>query len=412
MTDFSSLLLYFFFFISLYVQVFLLITFLEYKVQPKKTSRHMSKRLPSVTIIVPCFNEIATLCATVRSLLALDYPKAKLSILIIDDGSTDNTGNIAKRFCKYSNVRFLRKDNGGKHTALNLGISHTTTELVGCLDADSFVDKRALKRIVPLFGNKDVMAVTPAIKVKNSETFIEKVQHVEYVMGIFLRKMFGTMNAIHVTPGPFSIFRTDVFKKIGVYREAHQTEDLEIALRMHASKLRIENAEDAFVYTTVPNSLPKLLRQRRRWIGGFLHNAYDYRRLLFRSKFGNIGWFTLPGGILAILSICYLTLFTIVTSVEYVIQKISDLNVIHFDIFAGAGKIDLFYLYPHTSTLLTLVLLCFGFTVIVLSKKMAGEQEPVSKHLVYFLFLYGLIAPLWIINAVAQTIIGRKVGWK
>jgi len=412
MHEVSNLLLYFFFFMSLYVQVFLLITFLEYKGQPKKVSSTSKGRLPSATIIVPCFNEARTLYGTIRSLLALNYPKAKLSILIIDDGSTDGTENIGKRFAKYPNIRFLKKENGGKHTALNLGLSQTTTDLVGCLDADSFVDPDALRRIVSVFENKRVMAVTPAIKVKNSRGFIERIQHVEYTMGIFLRKMFGTLNAIHVTPGPFSIFRREVFTTIGHYKEAHQTEDLEMALRMHANKLRIENAEDAFVYTTVPSTIGTLLNQRRRWIGGFLRNAIDYRRLFLRPSYGNIGLFTLPGGVLAIISICYLTVFTLITSTEHIVQKIADWKVVNFDILAGTGKIDMFYIHPHTNTLLTLILLLLGVVVIILSKRMAGENDKLSKDLFYFLFLYGLVAPLWILNAVLHTILGRKLSWK
>ena len=394
----GSLLVYFFLFAALYVQVFLLITFLEYKSTPQRKKRSLSARAPSVTIIVPCFNEARTIYGTLRSLLALEYPKGRLEVLVVDDGSTDETATIAARFEKYAGVHVLRKKNGGKYTALNLGLRQAKGELVGCLDADS--------------AEPGVMAVTPAIKVREPKNFIEKIQHAEYTMGVFLRKMFGQLNAIHVTPGPFSIFRREVFERIGDYRHAHQTEDLEMALRMHANRFRIENAADAFVYTTVPSTLRTLLHQRRRWIGGFLYNAYDYRRLFFRPRFGHIGTFTLPGGVIAILSVCYLTLWSLYTGTTTIVEKLSHWSFIDFRLFAGDGRLDLFYFYPRATTLLTVVLLSLGLVVVILSKRMADKDEPISRHIVHFLFLYGFMAPVWILHAVGHVVLGRKAAWK
>jgi len=407
----GSLLVYLFLFTALYVQIFLLITFLEYKSTPRRKTRGVSARLPTVTIIVPCFNEARTIYGTLRSLLALRYPQGKLEVLVVDDGSTDETASIAARFQKYRGVRVLRKENGGKYTALNFGLRHAQGELVGCLDADSFVEKEALMRIAGVFADRSVMAVTPAIKVRGANNFIEKIQHAEYTMGVFLRKMFGELNAIHVAPGPFSIFRREVFERIGEYRHAHQTEDLEMALRMHANRFRIENAADAFVYTTVPSTLGTLLRQRRRWIGGFLYNAYDYRRLFFRSRFGHIGTFTLPGGVIAILSACYLTLWSLYNGTTAIIGKFSNWNFIDFRLLRG-GEMDLFYLYPRAATLLTLVLLSLGLVVVILSKRMADKNEPIMKHIVHFLFLYGFMAPVWILHAVGHVALRRKTAWK
>src|SRR5690606_33425680 len=139
-----------------------------------------------------------------------------------------------------------------KYTALNLGLQHVDTDLVGCLDADSFVHPEALNRIVPYFDKKDVMAVTPAIKIHEPRSLLQIVQKVEYSWGIFLRKMLSYLGAIYVTPGPFSIFRTAVFKKLGGYKHAHFTEDFEIALRMQSHSMKIANAHDAHVYTVAP----------------------------------------------------------------------------------------------------------------------------------------------------------------
>ena len=84
---------------------------------------------------------------------------------------------------------------------------------------------------------------------------LETMQAVEYTFGIFYKKMFDNLAALNVLPGPFSIYRREVFKKIGVFRHAHNTEDMEIAFRMHANGLKIVNAHTAFVYTTVPKTV-------------------------------------------------------------------------------------------------------------------------------------------------------------
>ncbi|HXK31708.1 MAG TPA: glycosyltransferase family 2 protein, partial [Candidatus Paceibacterota bacterium] len=120
---------------GLYFEVFLLISFFEKR--PSKKSDAVPRRFPTVSIIVPCYNEERTIAATVQSLLALEYPKKKLDIVVVDDGSTDGTRTIAERFAKkYPQVRYFYKENGGKYTALNFGIEVSHGNIVGCLDAD------------------------------------------------------------------------------------------------------------------------------------------------------------------------------------------------------------------------------------------------------------------------------------
>src|SRR3989344_283358 len=231
----QTLILYFSLFVSLFFEIFLLITYLEVKDEVKFEKEHLGKDIknfPSVSIIVPCYNEEKTLAGTVDSLLALDYPKGKLSIILVDDGSTDSTKEVFKQFENNSQILAFSKENGGKHTALNFALEKINTDLVGCLDADSFVSPDALRKIIPFFDDETIMAVTPSIKVHEPKTVLQYVQKVEYNWGIFLRRMLSSIGALYVTPGPFSIFRTLVFRELGGYRHAHHTEDLELALRM------------------------------------------------------------------------------------------------------------------------------------------------------------------------------------
>jgi len=166
-------LLYTLLFSALYAQVFLLVTFFEMRATRAHSAREAlrltSARLsmagessstvlePRVAIIVPCWNEERTLARTVDSLLALEYPRDKLSVVIVDDGSTDGTSAVAERYRRNPQVALLSKENGGKYTALNLGIEHVgaSADLVGCLDADSFVAPSALREIVRVFTDLD-----------------------------------------------------------------------------------------------------------------------------------------------------------------------------------------------------------------------------------------------------------------
>jgi cellulose synthase/poly-beta-1,6-N-acetylglucosamine synthase-like glycosyltransferase len=222
MAELTSIIIHVFLFIALYFQVFLLATFFEGKQKMELERRRGAKKpphYPSVCIIVPCFNEERSVAGTLRSLLALDYPKKRLQIIVVDDGSTDNTYAEAEKFTVHPQVELYRKENGGKYTALNLGLEKCRSELVGCLDADSFVDEHALTNIVRYFEDPSIMAVTPTIKVHEPRTFLQLIQNSEYHMSIFLRKMFGMLNALHVPAGVSDVV---------VRRRLLQEHDLEI----------------------------------------------------------------------------------------------------------------------------------------------------------------------------------------
>src|ERR1051325_5578804 len=134
--DIAALGIYAALFLALFFEVFLLISFLEKR--PASRTAALPKRYPSTTIIVPCWNEERTIGGTLDSLLALDYPQDKLTIMVVDDGSKDNTGAVAAQYAQMhpGRIEYHYKENGGKWTALNYGLERTQAELVGCLDAD------------------------------------------------------------------------------------------------------------------------------------------------------------------------------------------------------------------------------------------------------------------------------------
>lgn len=411
MTGISNIIVHILLFISLYFEIFLLVIFFEHfpKIEKNESEEKKKRYYPSATIIVPCYNEERTITRTVLSLLKLDYPKNKLNIFIVNDGSTDNTARIIDKFTKHKNIQVLHKENGGKHTALNFALEYVTSELVGCLDADSFVDTQALKEIAKYFDNKKVMAVTPAMKVYNPKGLIQRIQKAEYNLGILVRRIFSFIDALLVTPGPFSIFRMEVFNTLGVYKQAHNAEDFEIALRMQKNHYKIENAHTAIVYTTAPKTFKALYRQRIRWTYGFIKNIFDYRSLLFKKQYGNFGLFVLPASAFLIFSTLYFTglfIFGILSSIG---NKFIEIQSIGFNMFGS--NMSLFFVNTQSALFIVYTLFILTFLLIILGKYISQEKKLLSSDILYYLLLYGFIAPFWLVTATVNVVRSHKDSW-
>ena len=405
--------LYTFTFLAMYVEVFFLVTFLErIKDIVTRIDDNPNRVYPGVTIVVPCWNEEKTVTGTVNSLLALDYPKDLLHIILVDDGSTDGTLAILKTFETTPNITVIHKENGGKHTATNIGIEMAKTEFLGCLDADSFVTSTALKRMIPYFDDPEVMAVSPSIIVNNPKSIIQRAQKAEYQLSVYIKKMLGLMGAIHVTPGPFSIYRMKVFRDLGNYRYAHKTEDMEIAYRMQENGYRIEQCHDAVVYTNAPRTAYALYKQRLRWIYGFINNTIDYRRMVFKSEYGNFAYFTIPAGILSICSAVYLFGMLIYALINFIINKVIQLQASGIVWTTSKPEFDLFYVNTHVFVFLTILLYGFVITSLLLGSKMANGKFKFSFGMIYYLLIYSIIAPLWLMRALWKTVTGREVAWR
>ncbi len=317
-------------FISLFtVNVFILI-FLkhraDYMLKPKP-----SGWVPSVSIVLPAYNEGKYIEASLRSLLEVDYPKEKLEIIVVDDGSSDDTYKIAKSFEQKSvsktgssiSVRAFTKENKGKGAALNFGIKKASGELIATMDADSYLTKNALNELIPYFNDEKVMAVTPAVKIKESNSWLKEFQRLEYLMILFSRKLLSLIDSVPVTPGPFSLFRAKVFGVVGYFDEHNLVEDQEIALRIQSHNFKIRSSLSADVYTEPPEGLVDLIKQRVRWQRGGFRNFWHYR-FLMTPKYGDFGMYFVPLnfitliGFFLLLGIMVYSMFTTPYYVQYI----------------------------------------------------------------------------------------------
>jgi cellulose synthase/poly-beta-1,6-N-acetylglucosamine synthase-like glycosyltransferase len=415
MAETQTILLYCSLFVALFFEVFLLITYLEIREELSLEGKHLDKGLKkflSVTIIVPCFNEELSVGQTIRSILNLDYPRERLSLILVDDGSTDRTLHELKKFKHHPRISILNKENGGKHTALNLALEKVETDLVGCLDADSFVNRDALKKIAPFFDDESIMAVTPSIKVFEPKSILQHVQKIEYSWGIFLRRMLSALGALYVTPGPFSIFRTRVFRELGGYKHGHNTEDLEMALRMQKHRYRIVNSHSAHVYTKTPARLPALLKQRVRWTYGFLNNAIDYRELFFNRKYGHIGIFILPIATSSIFSTLYIVGNALWQNLSKVFESLVKFQTVGVNWDFSLPSFDWFFINTGVVPFLTISAVLLTFIILYLSIKLAEGKMSFSRGILYYLVLYIFIVPLWLTKALINTFFRREISWR
>jgi cellulose synthase/poly-beta-1,6-N-acetylglucosamine synthase-like glycosyltransferase len=408
MTSISSTIFFILTFLSVYVQVFFLLTFLENR--KKMVVRKGEVKLlsyPAVTIMVPCWNEEKTVEKTVDSLLALNYPQDKLNIFLIDDGSTDDTWNVLRKFEAHSNIKVFHKENGGKHTALNLGISMAKTDFIGCLDADSIVHPEALARIMSYFEkNHKTMAVVPSVVVNNPRNLIQKAQSFEHFITVFIRKMHSFLGAVCVLPGPFSIYRKKVFDDLGPYYQAYNVEDTEMAYRMQKNHYLIEDCHDAYVFTNMPDTIPSLFRQRLRWIYGIINNVIDYRGMAFKKQYGNFSNLVLPSIIIFMVSAVYVFLRGTYNILHFLISHFFSAGGSHF---LQSGHFDVFFI-PTQASLFILVL---TYLLISLSSTLGRRivegrwAMPLDAALSFFA-IFSIVAPFWLMKALYNTVISKK----
>lgn len=403
-----------FIFLSLYFEVFILLTFLSTPARERR-SRALSSEFPKVAIIVPCWNEESTIDGTVKSLLALDYPKDELRIILVNDGSTDNTKEVMDSYLDNPQITVRHKVNGGKHTAVNEGISLAQdSEFIGCLDADSFVAPDALMEMIPTFDDPRVAASTPAMSVFEPKNWLERMQNAEYILGIAFRHTLSAVNGIYVTPGPFSLYRRSVLDEVGGFRHAHQAEDMEMALRLQRAGYHIENSPRSRVFTKVPHTVPTLVKQRTRWTTGFLRNVMtDYRDLVGNPKYGILGLVVLPLGFIAVVGGISLFLLSIAFTLKGLFHSYSLSTSVPLSYyFAPHFSPDWFYAPFTFVTVMTIIVAGVSTMFVFIGRSVSKTSTSLVYGIFGYTLLYGLIAPLWLIRSFYDFVTGHKRTWR
>ena len=206
--------------VSLYFTIFLVLVYFDKRAlfNQERSSTKLHK-CPLISVLVPAYNEEEHILRTLKSLAELDYPSEKLEVIIINDGSTDRTKEVIETYIQDKpHFTLLTQTNKGKAAALNRALQQAHGEFFACLDADSFVEPFTLRKMLAFYyaENDPALAIiTPAMKVYNPQNFLQKIQWLEYIVMIFIGRLSSHLDSLYVAPGPFSLYRTEIIRRLG-----------------------------------------------------------------------------------------------------------------------------------------------------------------------------------------------------
>jgi len=250
---------------------------------------------PPLSIIIAAYNEAKVIHATLRSVVDTDYP-GMLEVVVIDDGSTDQTAaEVKKLVFTDRRIRLIQQPNGGKSAALRNGLANSKSDILVFLDADTHFDRSTLTQLVQPMIDPKVGAVSGHAKVGNLRTFIARCQSLEYICGFNLeRRAYAEWNCITVAPGAVSALRRSAVEAAGGFSLDTLAEDTDLTLSLHKKGYRIDYAPYAVGWTEAPESYQTLAKQRFRWAFGTLQCLWKHRDLVFNPQYKALGWFSLP----------------------------------------------------------------------------------------------------------------------
>ena len=249
---------------------------------------------PSVTVLIPAHNEEGVIVQTVTSVLLSD--RQDLRIIVVDDGSTDKTGELLDaNFAHEPRVGIIHQVNRGKAAALNAAMSEADTEIVVTIDADTEIEPDAISKLLRHFSDPKIGAVAGNVKVGNRSRWLTRWQALEYITSQNMEKRaFDLLNCITVVPGALGAWRKSVIEAAGGITADTVAEDADLTIAIRRLGWRIGYDEEAIAWTEAPEKAGQLIRQRFRWTFGTLQAFWKHGDTLFRPKYGTLGSVALP----------------------------------------------------------------------------------------------------------------------
>ncbi len=256
-----------------------------------RSRKRSANYIPSVSVLIPAWNEEVGIRATIESVLNTNYPH--LEIIVINDGSTDNTHDVVTKFVEQYQkkhlkssipIRYKRIPNSGKACALNIALSMAQGDVIITIDSDSAMDPNAIKNMVKHFTDPRVASVAGNVVIGNRSRPIGFLQQLEYLYGFYFKRADSLLNAVYIVGGAAAAYRRKTIVDLGGFDESIITEDIELSTRLQDNGYHVRYAADAIVYTEGPSDFNGLCRQRLRWKFGRLLTFYKYRHLFFSLK--------------------------------------------------------------------------------------------------------------------------------
>ncbi len=341
---------------------------------------------PTVSVVIAAYNEEKVICRTVCTILEGDYPDAQ--VVVVDDGSKDGTYDaVASTFAGDPRVVAIRKENGGKASALNRGLQVATGEVIVALDADTLFAPDTVSRLVRHFVDPTVGAVSGNVRVGNIRNILTRWQALEYITSQnFDRRAYDLLNCITVVPGAVGAWRRSALEQVGGYTHDTLAEDTDITWRVRRAGFRIVNDSTALAYTEAPETLKDLARQRFRWAFGTLQCLWKHRAATFRH--GAFGWVAMPS----------LWMYQILFPA---ISPAMDVAMI-WSLFAGnLAHVGVYYLFT----------VCFELLGAALAVRMDGANPRLLPWLLLQRLVYRQLMYYVILKSIVVAIRGHHVGW-
>jgi biofilm PGA synthesis N-glycosyltransferase PgaC len=243
---------------------------------------------PPITILIAAYNEAADIATTLKSIFLEDYPNT-VHVIVINDGSKDETVNIVRSFMsEHQNLSLIDlNQNGGKANALNDGLEQCSTDIVITIDADSYLWKDALRNLVGryLSDPANTKAVAGEILIRNSrENWITKAQEWDYFLGIAsVKRIQSLFQGTLVAQGAFSLYDRKTLVELGGWPNK-VGEDIVLTWKILMAGYRVGHAENACAFTNCPNTFMKFVNQRRRWSRGLIESFKENWSILFKKR--------------------------------------------------------------------------------------------------------------------------------
>lgn len=258
--------------VALRSPIYLFLAFLR-----REKFRFISDYSPPITVIIPAYNEERVVLKTINSTLASDYPNLK--VIVVDDGSTDQTASVAAKVAASNeSVTFLKQQNIGKWAAINRAVRQLETPFFVVVDADTLLQKDAIKHLVQPFRDERVGAVAGTVRIGNRDNIITSCQVVEYMISQnVMRRAYEVFNGILVVPGAIGAWRASAVAESGYVSGETVTEDADLTVAVHRADYKVMYTPEALSYTEAPNAIRAFMRQRLRWSLGMLQVAWKHK---------------------------------------------------------------------------------------------------------------------------------------
>ncbi|TDM12129.1 poly-beta-1,6-N-acetyl-D-glucosamine synthase [Macrococcus lamae] len=333
-----------------------------------------------ITFMIPCYNEGDTIEETIKNLEALSYPKKE--IIIVNDGSSDNTSETVKELNKIYNFRFVDlPENQGKAQALNTAVKFAKYDYIMCIDADTLIEDDAPYYMVNHFVKDPTLgAVTGNPRIRNKSSLLAKIQTIEYASMVGSIKRAQTMNGyVNTISGVFTLFNKKALEAVNYWDIDMITEDIAVSWKFHLAGYGIRYEPRALCWMLVPETVSGLWKQRVRWAqGGHEVLLRDFKAMLKKPNF--FLWFLFIEQIISVVWVYSILLLLF----------LSLLNINFLDFY--------YYEYQFTLFLLSSFLLTFT-NIIQFSVALFIDSKYERKNWIYIFFLSWYPTFYWFINA-------------